>query len=86
MKEWISVEMLWGVPADEEVDDECDGGWWTYDALRVTRLGAWGVGMGGTLGWKDVCDEEECDDAELDCVGVVFRWVIGWWWSLIRSI
>ena len=86
VKEWISVEILWGVPADDEEDDECDGGWWNCDALRVTRLGVWGVGMGGTLGWKDVCDEEECDEAELDWDGVVFGWVVGWWWSRIRSI
>ena len=44
VKEWISVETLWGSPVDVELDDECDGRWWGCEALRVMRMGTLGVG------------------------------------------
>ena len=43
--EWISVGVLWRSPVDVELEDECGGSWWGFEALRVMRMGAWGVGM-----------------------------------------
>ena len=44
MIDWISVWILWDFPVDVELEDECDGGWWGLEALRVMRLGVRGVG------------------------------------------
>ena len=44
MSDGISVEVLLSSPVDVELEDECDGNWWGFEALRVMRMGALGVG------------------------------------------